>query len=524
MRILDDLRERARRDGDAGVALLLVVLTMAIVAGLSLLLLAIVVNQARPTSLQQKTSRTISAAQAGVDAVLTQIRTAQGSANVAGNVFGNPALLPCRISGTVGQNGDAAAFSATVTYYNANPVPLSATDRASHRIACTDGAGTTVVPRYALIVSAASGSAPVGLTASAGNRTVQSLYTFQVKNQNVPGGLMWSVNSQYCLQAGSVAAGATITYTAAANCVSGDSLQTWVYDTDYTLKLASAVVAGTPLCISAANPSGTATLATCDATDVRQQYSYQGGANFRNQVSAPNNGTANQSTYGSSCLGTASRGDLQGGVLVTSTTCDGNSEYASFSPDPKVGAGAASVRTTQIVNYLEFGRCMDVTNQNVASSYMIVYPCKQDPSGGTKLAWNHKFAYTEPQAPSTQATTQISVLVNNDATTRYCLKTPAPGTSPAYVTFTTPCSSDASQQFVRTSRVTTAYAASYTFRDTYGRCLAIGPKQVPANNGVKWSTIVAAPCTGGSDQKWNADAGLTAATLTDTRELTGAGS
>ncbi|GAA4967477.1 hypothetical protein GCM10023225_07580 [Kineococcus glutinatus] len=503
-------------------------LTTLIAAALSLLLLALVIAQVAPTQLQQKTTRTIAAAQAGVDAALSEIRTAQASANVAGRIFGDPAKLPCQLTGTVGDSSagstSATSYSVAVEYYDTDPTDLTAAQRAGRLISCTPGSGTAVVPSYALIKAKGLGAAVPGRATTSGDRSVQVLYAFKLTNTNVPGGRMYSVNELYCLKATSATVGSTITYTAAANCTAGDPLMTWLYDTDYAMKLASTITAGTPLCISAPNTSsGDATLQTCVATDYKQQWSYEGGARFRDQVYS-DNGTANSSNYGNYCLAAATTTvSAMEGSKLRAGSCTSNTEYGSFSPEPKVGAGAASYDTNQIVNYLEFGRCMDVTNGSISFAYMIVYPCKQDPSGGTKLNWNHKWYYTEATASQpTTAAQQISVKVNNS--TKYCLRAPTSTTTNGYVTFTSSCSAtDDRQKFYRTYTVDGDYAASYTFKDHYGRCLSIGPKAQPSGT-AQWSTIIAAACTGGTEQKWNAPPAVQESTITDTRETTyGAG-
>ncbi|NAZ81699.1 hypothetical protein GTR02_07690 [Kineococcus sp. R8] len=517
--LLRERRAGLARGGDEGVALLLVLMTMAIAATLSLLVLGVVLSQVQPTQMQQKTTRTVAAAQAGVDAALAQIRTAEGTATVVGRV-GDPTKLPCEVTGTVGDNADGAAFRVTISYFDTNPSTLTRDERALRDITCTPGQGTgALVPSFAVLSSAASGKPLAGRTADSGDRSMESLYAFEISNENVPGGRMFSVNQKFCLTVASPAVGVTVTYTAAAGCPTGGALTSWVYDKDYALKLASTLT-GTPLCISAPLASGVdATLQTCAVGDLKQQWSYEGGARFRGQKAAAGNGTKNSSDYGAYCL-TASTTDatkLQGARLQ-SGTCSSDTEHGSFSPDPSVGAGAASVETQQIVNYLEFGRCMDVTKGDLSYAYMIVYPCKQDPSGGTKLSWNHKWSYVEPAAgQSTTAPQRITV--TNGGT--YCLQVPAQTVVDGDVTFTSACSAtEPRQQIVRTYAVPGSYTSSYTFTDTWGRCLSLGPKKEPSVVGVKWSTIVAAACTGGSEQKWNAPASGQKTGLTGTRETT----
>ena len=42
------------------------------------------------------------------------------------------------------------------------------------------------------------------------------------------------------------------------------------------------------------------------------------------------------------------------------------------------------------MNYQYFGRCIDTTNQHVQATWLIGYPCKQDPLA-TNLTWNQKW-------------------------------------------------------------------------------------------------------------------------------------
>jgi len=509
--------EAARAGGDEGVALLLVLMCMLIATSLSMLLLGVVIAQVEPLQVQQKSTRTINGAQAGIDATLSQIRSAVSAANAEGKVFGDRGELPCTVTGAVGADPGDLGYTVTVSYYDVDPTDLTTAQRVPHALVCTPGSGTAVVPAFALMTSTSTAAASIGVPAATAKRAVQALYAFKVTNENIPGGLFSSVNSLYCLQAEARTVGARVKYVAAADCHGGDPLQTWVYDDDYAIKLADTLTSQ-PLCLT--NPSatagGTITLTACVLKQPNQLWSYEGGAQFRAQ-------NATNTDYGSTCLWAGTKtSSLTGSWLQAGATgcSSSNSEWGSFSPEPKVGAGAASKQTNQIVNYLEFGRCMDVTNGNASSSYMIVYPCKQDPSGGTKLNWNHKWYYTEPtDEVGSTGVQSISIKVNNSAT--WCLQTAPAGSTTGYVTFTSTCNAgDPRQQFVRTAKVVGDYAASYTFKDSAGRCLSLGPKQVPASNGVKWSTIVAIACTGGSEQKWNAPAGVSDAAVSGTRETT----
>ena len=97
-------RMRSRRAGtDDGFAMLLVILLIMVCATVSVLMLGVVVAQVKPTVFEAKSTRTIAAAQAGVDATLGQFRTATTVDAITNDVYGDPRLLPCAVAGTVGR-------------------------------------------------------------------------------------------------------------------------------------------------------------------------------------------------------------------------------------------------------------------------------------------------------------------------------------------------------------------------------------------------------------------------------------
>jgi hypothetical protein len=303
-------------------------------------------------------------------------------------------------------------------------------------------------------------------------------------------------------------------------------VQLWVYDTDYEIKLASTTVTGsTSLCITGPATAGgstqDATLQACkaktDAARWNQLWSWTGSYTWQGQNQSISTGNSTYNLAGPIAVGNR--------LKVQSSGTNG-----AFNPASTVGAGAASYETLQIVNYLEFGRCLDVTDTDIGKSFMIAYPCKQDPSGtgtpaGTgKLDWNHKWYYSEPPAPpgnpngTTAPLTQtISVKVNNDSSKKYCLLTPDPAaTSPTiYPTFAG-CTSSNLQKWTRIKNAG-VYLDSYLFVDTFGRCLSVGK----SNDLYKgWSKIVVAPCDGSLAQKWNSPAATTGGEVGGYREYT----
>ncbi len=155
------------------------------------------------------------------------------------------------------------------------------------------------------------------------------------------------------------------------------------------------------------------------------------------------------------------------------------------------------------MNFLEFGRCFDVTRLDVNFEHMIIYPCKQDPSGGSNLEWNHKWYYSEPTGGATTVETQIVVRVNNSTappSNTYCLTASATTLYPQ---------ADEVQRLGPEPALDPVgrhggnYQTSFTFmpKGMQTKCIGLGGDGFEEAN---WSKMVLADCNGGIDQKWNA--------------------
>ncbi len=519
---------RAAR-GDDGVAMITALIAIMVTAMLSILLLGILMSQMMPTVFLRTSSKTVFGAEAGINAVIGQIRNAGAPPDATGTVYGDNAKLPCTAQGPVDGTSTSVTYSATVDYFITDPTGQSASWLAAHKIPCTPGSGPAQDPGYAMITSTGEDTVVAGLPAEAGDRTVSVIYEFQVTNNNIPGGLIYSfdpahVPDRNCLEAYSATVGSHVKYVPAEECGTNDVHQLWIYDTDYQIKLASTTLptlSVDPLCIT--GPTGgssneRATLQPCKADSDpdrwNQLWSWWGGAKWRGQKSSITGGYSDLYLYSGSTSGAPPGQDLTGRDLWVGPHGANNNEWGSFNPDPRVGAGAAGKDTNQIVNYLEFGRCFDVTNENVGYSFMIVYPCKQDPiPGDPNLFWNHKWYYTEPPSKvGEQGPQQIYVLQHNDPGKKYCLV--SPGTEGGYVYLTSSCSSSAANQRWTRQANTGSYASSWRFVDYQGRCAALGDKYDSA-----WSKITTTTCNSGLGQKWNAPPNTMSASLGGYQEI-----
>ncbi len=527
------MRTATRFRDDAGAALISVMLFMVVLGGLSLVLLGTLLGQIAPSFSAQQNTQTGYAAQAGLQAGAAAMRSSTALPDAEGIVYGDPSRLPCGFEGAVDGTVDSVWYDVAIRYYSADPTNETELWRDANDLDCSETDGVDEAPGYALIVSEAVSPDGANALIGEGSRTISAVYSFRLTNVNIPGGRIFDANGQFCMSAVTATAGSLITYRAAATCSEADPLAQWVYDTDWGIKLASTTVAGqTPLCmtgpIAAAGPDRRMQLQPCraDANPAdpgrwNQLWNWHGSGSqswqgHRENISAGPSGI---------CI---SSGRANGENLLSPPTfvlaregCRGDS-----APEAKVGAGAASKSTNQIVNYKEFGRCTDITNENIGFSYMIIFPCKQDPRGGVAgILWNHKFFYDEPVLGETQVLDQeVFIRWRDPAQTKYCMQTPvapavapAPGSEVVFVTFAL-CTNSALQDWDRVQDSGT-YATSYVFIDTYGRCLTADPTR--GLHFAKYSKISVLPCDGSLAQKWNAPSDTTESTFGGFREFGG---
>jgi hypothetical protein len=505
---------RMNRAGGAesGIALLTALFFMVLVAGLSLVLLGVILGQTTQGYVEQKNTKTVYAAQAGLQATLGILRSAALPPDGGGNVFGNVSKLPCTVTGYVDGNGVGTGYSVSVAYYTEDPLGHDDFWRLHNKLPHS-GTCITSLPKYALINSTGTGLAvPGNANPLYGNRTLSAVYKFKVSNINISGGQILNNNQGFCLSADTATAGAAIHFLPVAQCLNND-LELWVYDLNYQIQLASTGVNNAAgLCITGPVVDGQGTqdallqpcLTKTDPLRWNQLWSWTGDYSWRGQKQIIANGP---STY---CLSpdAADGSDLTGKNLEIRNGCKG-----TFDPTAQVGAGPAGYLTHQIVNYKEFGRCADLTNENLSSTFMISYPCKQDPTGtGDQLHWNHKWYYQEPTTGSTWVG-QVYVNYNNNPAQKYCLNGPTTGSD---IYFTT-CNTSAQQVWTRVYN-TGDYSTSYLFIDYQRHCMATDPTSLFHGY---ISEIKMQICSGSLAQKWNAPPTYDPSSFGGFREIAG---
>lgn len=435
-RLQGDLIRRIERSRDEkGFAMLTAISFIVLLAGLTVVLLSVILGQIGPTYLDQKTTKTVYSAQAGIQAALAAFRSI-GTAPTY--VYGDPSKLPCLFSSnTTGAAAGGNTYTVSIDYYSADPTGLSgAALTALHMTCLTTAGGLALSPKYAVITSTGGAPAVPGSSdATHGNRTIIATYKFQVSNVNIPGGKIFDSSGDYCVNAVSnITVGSLVKFVPLASCTN-DTTSLWIYADDYQLELADSIANTKPaypngLCIT--GPIGVYPLTkpqTVTAQNVllepcqtgvsgngtatagwNQLWSWTGDYSWYGQQSTIANGSSNE------CLSTGGSTNLTNVPLTVANGCNG-----TFLPSSQLGAGAAKKATNELVNYADFGRCADVTNESIGATNMISYPCKQDPSGKNGFTWNQKWFYNEPGTGSTSTLTAIYVYYKDSSASAYCL-------------------------------------------------------------------------------------------------------
>ncbi len=529
------LRDRNDRDtGDQGSAMLLVMLAIIVVGSLSVLALGTVIGQMQPTTFQRKALSTINGAESGLDAGLAAIRSSLSEQG--GVTLGDRTLLPCWTDhpGSGGSaNGADVRFRTTIRYYSVDPADQTEAWRSSNALSC--GAyGPPLTPGYALIQSKGS---IAGDDATQGNRSMETLYTFKRTDKNISGGLIRTQNNLcYAATSGSPVAGSGVTVR---TCAPGTPEQLWAYTSDYLLQLTStqtATAGVSGMCINAA-PGSTSvstvdvTMQPCNASANEQRWGVSDSQTMFGHLTGVFGSPTSSNSW---CLNPSP--DAVGGVLrATQYACP------QVLPEPQVGSGGAGTATSSLtevsdvplqwVNYREFGRCVDITNWVTSSAPYpdgrpseISYPCKQDPLrtsvAEAKTGWNQVFTWN-PTTGRFWADVRSSPAPWDGSGDRYCMQSPAPGATTAYVSFSSLCLADSSFSWT-VRRETGVDATRYSIIDGYGRCLAVGPPNMdyPVWTGLQpFSAVIVAACNGGAAQKWNAPPGIGEAPTKNTQEI-----
>jgi Ricin-type beta-trefoil lectin domain len=516
------LHHKRRPTGERGsLAVLLMVMLVGLM--LSALLVPMIITQNRTTRFDSSRVQALNAAQAGIDVSLGAIRAAVDTVGI-----GVSGKLPCGTQSGIVNGASVAAYSVVIEYFRFDPVTYPYPALPSQVMKCVPGYGTfdlvsgATTPGFARFTSAGTvGTATNGSTAG---RTLTSTYVFRTSNINILGGLVKisPATANLCMDVGSPTAPAatpvklqlcSVTTPLAAQ-------QVFSYRTDLTLQLVSSITLANPngLCLnSAATPAvgGNAVrLNQCGLLGVPAAYTQQWSYNDNGQYQAAQSSSATDGSLPNLCMNVATQAANQAVIL--------NSCGTGWIPSPSVGPGAAAL--PQWINYSEFGRCLDVTAQDVNKAFLIDYPCKQNPSPGAKT-WNQLFQAPAIPAGQPSATGQISTCTSVPATTsasvcnaqKYCLTSPGTNGSlvTSYVTVKT-CDINNTKQtwIIYGGDSSLNYSTKYTIVNG-ALCLGLSAPNAELTD---WSTIDVETCTGATEQKWNAVPNLLISALKNIHE------
>jgi Tfp pilus assembly protein PilX len=501
VRLWNRLR-RIRPADDTG-SLTLVMLMTLVGSTLSALLLPIALNQLRSTSNEIHRAHALNAAQVGLDVALAAIRAANDGAGA-----GVRAALPCGpLTGQMGV-GSTASYQVTVDYLAVDPQGQSDNWLTANRLPCGAGSGPSSTPAYAALRSQGTDQ-PAASPSALASRSLRATYMFRTTNQSIPGGLIraykTSASIDLCLDAGSgsPASGTNLWMQA---CSTGSVRQKFAYNPNLTLVLIASKTPSAPLgmCLEAAAPHAVGRnvlFRPCAATTTpAQQWIYNDYANFE--------GTADGRTADGFCINVRSP-NTAGSLVVlgsaASLTCRrAYDNVETFTPEPAVGTGAAGAPARQLVNFNQYARCLEATEQNVNSPYLIDRPCRQAPDP-SNVPWEQRWAL-----PALGGAASATGLITTTAPTGlYCMQSPGTTAAGQYVRVAA-CVPGVTPQNMRWTVFgeTGSYPTSYRIQDGYGYCLSpTDPAAAPPDlhpNGVLISKMVVAVCSGSTMQKWNA--------------------
>ncbi|WP_430783612.1 ricin-type beta-trefoil lectin domain protein [Actinoplanes sp. G11-F43] len=507
---------RIFRDDRGSLPMAMLVVTIGL--ALSSMLLPVIVRQVTTTRTLVDRNTALNGAQIGLDVVMARVRAASyvddnKEKTVRGQLEDMPA---CRITGDAGVAGTGEALRYIVD--------IEYRDQDGNTLSCP----LSKVPTTALVTSRGlRGSAVIsggtgGTADLAGSRSLSATYVFSTNNTNIPGGSIRIASTTtaggLCFDAGTKtpAAGTALTV----QTCNGSTTQQFGYTGDLYLKLVNSETndndAGMCLYAGAThstnNPLVFQKCADAEARTTTYQWSLDGNSLFHS--------TGSTSNIENLCINLRNPNTIGSAVILGS--CSVSNPANVWRSDAGVGAGMAGAGTSQLVNYSQFSRCLDVTNQQPGSSYMIAWFCKQSPKGA--VDWNQIWAQPSPPGvagPENKSTGAITVTRSG---TRYCLRTPDRGTaSDAYVTTITCPANPASNPSLMWTVFgkTDKYETGFRILDRNGFCLQptdlnATPKDTHTDG---TSKIKVEKCGSSELQKWNAPANLSKLNpLTDVRE------
>lgn len=493
-------------DGSMALAMLVVIVGF----GLAMLTATTVVRGAVDTGADIGRSTSLLAARTGLSSALASLRAAGGTTGI-----GTIASLPCtatagqaQVTATIGVKD--GSYATTVWYLTSDPTQHDLPwVKANGGVTCATQ--LTMTPRWAYVV--AVGTSP----GSRYQRTLIATYQFKLRAMgNMPGGQIQvyrtpTATQDYCLTANSATLGTALTMSVCATNSDGTTVdkQKFGYMSDLTIKLMSADPATYPngLCAQAGTSEAVGQqvkLQDCGTATLNyQKWAFDSNSNFRGTTDGVNLNVFCWNIVGTLTSGstTIKLNDTSDNLSHSGRSCGITvTNYQSWNVTGDAGSGSAGPDTGQLVNFKQFGKCLDF---NYSGVYDWAFPCKQSPSiqfPDKSQLWNE--VWTVPA----DGTTGLVYTTRTDGT-KNCLMAPASGGTFVTMAATCPASPGvASAAYLWWSRGNdaTTYDEKYRIEGTgswAGKCLAPlpGPSSAPQAD---WVGLTA--CTGDYMQKWNA--------------------
>jgi hypothetical protein len=522
------VRTLRRRHGDDSGSLGLAMLVMIAGVGLSGVIMASTMQVIQGARSEQTQTAVLQAARAGIGSALATVRSAVDLTNGLGlldklpcGTYSAPGVttFPPQVIGKLSTN---ARYDVWISYLIVDPTAHDETWISANSKPCATT--LTALPNYAYVKSTG--------TVSGRTQTLFGVYSLRtVVNANRTGGQIrgWHAAgaADLCLDAGSTPApGSYLRMQPCATDSAGDVVgqQQFAYQPGLQITLVTADKTLYPngLCADAglAQTAGSKlALQNCASSKLgatQQQWSFNFAGGFVGSTIAPAVVCWHIDTpVAANSFVTLNDKAGTNGTPACNASYPNNIQ--TWVPSSAVGSGGAGlpiptaqlygyqVRASQLTNYQALGRCLGVTNSDVASTFEILTQCKQSPTFDLKTNWDQGWA-----TPQDGATGQIYTY-SDPKQNFYCLIMPPVPSSPMLVTvrLCTPGWPRTDEVWWMRGNSTTSPAKNYRIEGVgawAGLCLGTLPA-VPDDKGGLL------PCTSDKLQKWNVVASATPAGL-----------
>jgi hypothetical protein len=420
-----------RRDDQGSLAIAMLVMIAGV--GISAVMLGSTMQLIYGTRLETARTVALQNARAGISAVLSNLRSASVTSS-QGVVTAVVEDLPCTTLSGRSASG-TSGYTVKVSYLTEDPYGhSSAWISANGKPCATDVTGG--VPAFAYVES-------VGTDKLTGDtRTLFGIYAFRrVTDGKVVGGQIRALKNNndkntLCLDAGGgLAPNVPLTMATCATDPDGKAIarQRFGYQPNITITLVQADKSLYPngLCVDAGSTQkvkNVLMLQECGAkTKIQQEWSYNYASGFF--------GTSDGVTINNFCWSVA-KPDTPGSKILLNDDKGGNGKSAcntdypnnfqSWNTQPDVGPGGAGADNLQVVNYEQFGRCLDVTYEDVTKPFEVAFQCKESPTADPVNNWNQTW-HLPPLG-----TGPVYTIRDSDKKA-YCLTMPAVNANPKLV-------------------------------------------------------------------------------------------